>query len=65
LNFFDYLKNPQKYPHHVKLPKFKSKKNCFHIVSFPRKNVKIDGSTITLCYPKNHRTGKGRRKKSI
>jgi putative transposase len=33
-------------------------------VSFPRKDVKIDGSTITLCYPKNHRTGKGRRKKS-
>jgi putative transposase len=33
-------------------------------VSFPRKYVKIDGSTITLCYPKNHRTGKGRRKKS-
>jgi putative transposase len=64
LNFFDYLKNPHKYPHPVKPPKFKSKKNCFHIVSFPRKNVKIDGSTITLCYPKNHRTGKGRRKKS-
>jgi putative transposase len=64
LNFFDYLKNPQKYSHPVKPPKFKSKKNCFHIVSFPRKNVKIDGSTITLCYPKNHRTGKGRRKKS-
>jgi putative transposase len=58
------LKNPHKYPHPVKPPKFKSKKNCFHIVSFPRKNVKIDGSTITLCYPKNHRTGKGRRKKS-
>jgi putative transposase len=33
-------------------------------VSFPRKYVKIDGSTITLCYPKNHRIGKGRRKKS-
>jgi len=64
LNFFDYLKNPHKYPHPVKPPKFKGKKNCFHIVSFPRKNVKIDGSTITLCYPKNHRTGKGRRKKS-
>jgi putative transposase len=64
LNFFDYLKNPHKYPHPVKPPKFKSKKNCFHIVSFPRRNVKIDGSTITLCYPKNHRTGKGRRKKS-
>jgi putative transposase len=64
LNFFDCLKNPHKYPHPVKPPKFKSKKNCFHIVSFPRKNVKIDGSTITLCYPKNHRTGKGRRKKS-
>jgi putative transposase len=64
LNFFDYIKNPHKYPHPVKPPKFKSKKNCFHIVSFPRKNVKIDGSTITLCYPKNHRTGKGRRKKS-
>jgi putative transposase len=64
LNFFDYFKNPHKYPHPVKPPKFKSKKNCFHIVSFPRKNVKIDGSTITLCYPKNHRTGKGRRKKS-
>jgi len=64
LNFFDYLKNPHKYPHPVKPPKFKSKKNCFHIVSFPRKYVKIDGSTITLCYPKNHRTGKGRRKKS-
>jgi putative transposase len=64
LNFFDYIKNPQKYPHPVKPPKFKSKKNCFHIVSFPRKNVKIDGSTIILCYPKNHRTGKGRRKKS-
>jgi putative transposase len=64
LNFFDYIKNPQKYPHPVRPPKFKSKKNCFHIVSFPRKNVKIDGSTITLCYPKNHRIGKGRRKKS-
>jgi putative transposase len=64
LNFFDYIKNPQKYSHPVKPPKFKSKKNCFHIVSFPRKDVKIDGSTITLCYPKNHRTGKGRRKKS-
>jgi putative transposase len=64
LNFFDYLKNPHKYPHPVKPPKFKNKKNCFHIVSFPRKYVKIDGSTITLCYPKNHRTGKGRRKKS-
>jgi putative transposase len=64
LNFFDYLKNPHKYPHPVKPPKFKSKRNCFHIVSFPRKNVKIDGSTITLCYPKNHRIGKGRRKKS-
>jgi putative transposase len=64
LNFFDYLKNPHKYPGPVKPPKFKSKKNCFHIVSFPRKYVKIDGSTITLCYPKNHRTGKGRRKKS-
>jgi putative transposase len=64
LNFFDYLKNPQKYPHPVKPPKFKSKRNCFHIVSFPRKYVKIDGSTITLCYPKNHKTGKGRRKKS-
>jgi len=64
LNFFDYLKNPHKYPHPVKPPKFKSKKNCFHIVSFPRKDVKIDGSTITLCYPKNHRIGKGRRKKS-
>jgi len=64
LNFFDYLKNPHKYPHPVKPPKFKSKKNCFHIVSFPKKCVKIDGSTITLCYPKNHRTGKGRRKKS-
>ena len=64
LNFFDYLKNPHKYPHPVKPPKFKNKKNCFHIVSFPRKNVKIDGSTITLCYPKNPRTGKGRRKKS-
>ena len=64
LNFFDYIKNPHKYPHPVKPPKFKSKKNCFHIVSFPRKDVKIDGSTITLCYPKNHRTGKGRRKKS-
>jgi putative transposase len=64
LNFFDYIKNPHKYPHPVKPPKFKSKKNCFHIVSFPRKNVKIDGSTITLCYPKNHRIGKGRRKKS-
>jgi putative transposase len=64
LNFFDYLKNPHKYPHPVKPPKFKNKKNCFHIVSFPRKNVKIDGSTITLCYPKNHRIGKGRRKKS-
>jgi putative transposase len=64
LNFFDYIKNPHKYPHPVKPPKFKSKKNCFHIVSFPRRNVKIDGSTITLCYPKNHRTGKGRRKKS-
>jgi putative transposase len=64
LNFFDYIKNPHKYPHPVKPPKFKSKKNCFHIVSFPRKYVKIDGSTITLCYPKNHRTGKGRRKKS-
>jgi putative transposase len=63
-NFFDYLKNPHKYPHPVKPPKFKSKKNCLHIVSFPRKDVKIDGSTITLCYPKNHRTGKGRRKKS-
>jgi putative transposase len=64
LNFFDYLKNPHKYPHPVKPPKFKNKKNCFHIVSFPRKDVKIDGSTITLCYPKNHRIGKGRRKKS-
>jgi putative transposase len=64
LNFFDYLKNPHKYPHPVKPPKFKSKRNCFHIVSFPRKDVKIDGSTITLCYPKNHRIGKGRRKKS-
>jgi putative transposase len=64
LNFFDYLKNPHKYPHPVKPPKFKSKRNCFHIVSFPRKDVKIDGSTIILCYPKNHRTGKGRRKKS-
>jgi putative transposase len=64
LNFFDYIKNPHKYPHPVKPPKFKNKKNCFHIVSFPRKNVKIDGSTITLCYPKNHRIGKGRRKKS-
>jgi len=64
LNFFDYIKNPHKYPHPVKPPKFKSKKNCFHIVSFPRKYVKIDGSTITLCYPKNHRIGKGRRKKS-
>jgi putative transposase len=64
LNFFDYLKNPHKYPHPVKPPKFKNKKNCFHIVSFPRKNVKIDGSTIILCYPKNHRIGKGRRKKS-
>jgi putative transposase len=64
LNFFDYLKNPHKYPHPVKPPKFKNKKNCFHIVSFPRKYVKIDGSTITLCYPKNHRIGKGRRKKS-
>jgi putative transposase len=64
LNFFDYIKNPHKYPHPVKPPKFKNKKNCFHIVSFPRKNVKIDGSIITLCYPKNHRTGKGRRKKS-
>jgi len=64
LNFFDYLKNPQKYPHPVKPPRFKTKRNCFHIVSFPRKYVKIDGSTITLCYPKNHRTGKGRRKKS-
>jgi putative transposase len=64
LNFFDYIKNPHKYPHPVKPPKFKSKRNCFHIVSFPRKYVKIDGSTITLCYPKNHRTGKGRRKKS-
>jgi putative transposase len=64
LNFFDYLKNPQKYPHPVNPPKFKSKRNCFHIVSFPRKYVKIDGPTITLCYPKNHRTGKGRRKKS-
>jgi putative transposase len=64
LNFFDYLKNPHKYPGPVKPPKFKNKKNCFHIVSFPRKNVKIDGSTIILCYPKNHRTGKGRRKKS-
>jgi putative transposase len=64
LNFFDYLKNPHKYPGSVKPPKFKSKRNCFHIVSFPRKYVKIDGSTITLCYPKNHRTGKGRRKKS-
>jgi putative transposase len=58
------LKNPHKYPHPVKPPKFKSKKNCFHIVSFPRKDVKIDGSTIILCYPKNHRIGKGRRKKS-
>jgi putative transposase len=64
LNFFDYLKNPHKYPGPVKPPKFKSKKNCFHIVSFPRKDVKIDGSTIILCYPKNHRIGKGRRKKS-
>jgi putative transposase len=64
LNFFDYIKNPHKYPHPVKPPKFKSKRNCFHIVSFPRKDIKIDGSTITLCYPKNHRTGKGRRKKS-
>jgi putative transposase len=64
LNFFDYLKSPHKYPHPVKPPKFKNKKNCFHIVSFPRKYVKIDGSTITLCYPKNHRIGKGRRKKS-
>jgi putative transposase len=64
LNFFDYIKNPHKYPHPVKPPRFKSKRNCFHIVSFPRKYVKIDGSTITLCYPKNHRTGKGRRKKS-
>jgi putative transposase len=64
LNFFDYLKNPRKYPHPVKPPKFKSKRNCFHIVSFPRKYVKIDGSTITLCCPKNHRIGKGRRKKS-
>jgi putative transposase len=64
LNFFDYLKNPHKYPRPVKPPKFKSRRNCFHIVSFPRKYVKIDGSTITLCYPKNHRTGKGRRKKS-
>ena len=64
LNFFDYIKNPHKYPHPVKSPKFKSKKNCLHIVSFPRKDVKIDGSTITLCYPKNHRIGKGRRKKS-
>jgi putative transposase len=64
LNFFDYLKNPHKYPYPVKPPKFKNKKNCLHIVSFPRKYVKIDGSTITLCYPKNHRTGKGRRKKS-
>jgi putative transposase len=64
LNFFDYIKNPHKYPHPVKPPKFKNKKNCFHIVSFPKKCVKIDGSTITLCYPKNHRTGKGRRKKS-
>jgi putative transposase len=64
LNFFDYLKNPHKYSGPVKPPKFKSRKNCFHIVSFPRKNVKIDGSTITLCYPKNHRIGKGRRKKS-
>jgi putative transposase len=64
LNFFDYLKNPHKYPHPVKPPKFKSKKNCLHIVSFPRKDIKIDGSTIILCYPKNHRTGKGRRKKS-
>jgi len=64
LNFFDYLKNPHKYPGPVKPPKSKSKRNCFHIVSFPRKYVKIDGSTITLCYPKNHRTGKGRRKKS-
>ena len=64
MNFFDYIKNPHKYPHPVKPPKFKSKKNCFHIVSFPRKYVKIDGSTITLCYPKNPRTGKGRRKKS-
>jgi len=27
-------------------------------------DIKIDGSTIILCYPKNHRTGKGRRKKS-
>jgi putative transposase len=64
LNFFDYIKNPHKYSHPVKPPKFKSKRNCFHIVSFPRKNVKIDGSTIILCYPKNHRIGKGRRKKS-
>jgi putative transposase len=64
LNFFDYIKNHHKYPHPVKPPKFKSKKNCFHIVSFPRKDVKIDGSTIILCYPKNHRIGKGRRKKS-
>jgi putative transposase len=64
LNFFDYIKNPHKYPHPVKPPRFKSKRNCFHIVSFPRKYVKIDGSTITLCYPKNHRTGKGRRKRS-
>jgi putative transposase len=64
LNFFDYLKNPHKYPHPVKPPRFKNKKNCFHIVSFPKKCVKIDDSTITLCYPKNHRTGKGRRKKS-
>jgi len=64
LNFFDYLKNPHKYPGPVKPPKFKGKRNCFHIVSFPRKYVKIDGSTITLCHPKNPRTGKGRRKKS-
>jgi len=64
LNFFDYIKNPHKYPGPVKPPKFKGKRNCFHIVSFPRKYVKIDGSTITLCYPKNPRTGKGRRKKS-
>jgi len=64
LNFFDYLKNPHKYPHPVKPPKFKNKKNCFHIVSFPRKYVKIDGSTITLCYPKSHKIGKGRRKRS-
>jgi hypothetical protein len=50
--------------HPVKPPKFKNKKNCFHIVSFPRKYVKIDGSTITLCYPKSHKIGKGRRKRS-